>query len=192
MPRPNCVLRGLGLRGSATVLIPAFVALPIAVQTVAAAEATPVEASIEQRVQALVPSLEDYIATNMKSFDVRGLAIGIVAGDKLIYAKGFGVRGEGGAPVDTRTIFQIGRRQRRFFPRRWRSPSTEANFIGTTASLTSTRTSRSATHGSRGSFAFSTWPRSAPGCRPMPTTVSAFWVSIGRLSFAPCENGAWP
>ena len=37
-----------------------------------------------------------------------GLAIGIVAGDKLIYAKGFGVRGEGGAPVDTRTIFQIG------------------------------------------------------------------------------------
>jgi CubicO group peptidase (beta-lactamase class C family) len=108
MPRPNCVLRGLGLRGWATVLIPAFVALPIAVQTVAAAEATPVEASIEQRVQALVPSLEDYIATNMKSFDVPGLAIGIVAGDKLIYAKGFGVRGEGGAPVDTRTIFQIG------------------------------------------------------------------------------------
>ena len=108
MPRPNCVLRGLGLQGWASILIPAFVALPIAVQTVAAAEATPVEASIEQRVQALVPSLEDYIATNLKSFDVPGLAIGIVAGDKLIYAKGFGVRSEGGAPVDTRTIFQIG------------------------------------------------------------------------------------
>ena len=26
----------------------------------------------------------------MKSFDVPGLAIGIVAGDKLVYAKGFG------------------------------------------------------------------------------------------------------
>ena len=44
----------------------------------------------------------------MKAFDVPGLAIGIVAGDKLIYAKGFGVRRKGGAPVDTQTIFQIG------------------------------------------------------------------------------------
>jgi CubicO group peptidase (beta-lactamase class C family) len=66
------------------------------------------EASIEQRVQALLPSLEDYIEANMKSFDVPGLAIGIVVGDKLVYAKGFGVRSKGGAPVDTRTIFQIG------------------------------------------------------------------------------------
>ena len=38
-----------------------------------------------------------------------GLAIGIVAGDKLVYAKGFGVRSKGSSvPVDTRTIFQIG------------------------------------------------------------------------------------
>jgi CubicO group peptidase (beta-lactamase class C family) len=44
----------------------------------------------------------------MKGFDVPGLAIGIVTGDKLIYAKGFGVRSKGGAPVDTQTIFQIG------------------------------------------------------------------------------------
>ena len=44
----------------------------------------------------------------MKAFDVPALAIGIVAGDKLIYAKGFGVRRKGGAPVDTQTIFQIG------------------------------------------------------------------------------------
>jgi hypothetical protein len=41
---------------------------------------------------------KDYIATNMKAFDVPGLAIGIVAGDKLIYAEGFGVRSKGGAP----------------------------------------------------------------------------------------------
>jgi CubicO group peptidase (beta-lactamase class C family) len=44
----------------------------------------------------------------MKSFDVPGLAIGVVAGNKLIYAKGFGVRAKGGAPVDTQTLFQIG------------------------------------------------------------------------------------
>ena len=35
-------------------------------------------------------------------------AVGIVANDKLIYAKGFGSRSKGGAPVDTQTIFQIG------------------------------------------------------------------------------------
>jgi CubicO group peptidase (beta-lactamase class C family) len=73
-----------------------------------AAAPTPPEASIEQQIEALAPSLKDYIATNMKSFDVPGLAIGIVAGDKLVYAKGFGVRNKGGAPVDTQTIFQIG------------------------------------------------------------------------------------
>jgi CubicO group peptidase (beta-lactamase class C family) len=46
----------------------------------------------------------------MKAFDVPGLAIGIVANDKLVYAKGFGVRSKdgGGGTVDTRTVFQIG------------------------------------------------------------------------------------
>ena len=45
----------------------------------------------------------------MKAFDVPGLAIGIVSGDNLVYAKGFGVRSKsGGAPVDTQTVFQIG------------------------------------------------------------------------------------
>ena len=66
------------------------------------------EVSNEQRVQALGPSLEDYIATNMRAFDVPGLAIGIVVGDKLFYAKGFGVRAKGGVPINTQTLFQIG------------------------------------------------------------------------------------
>jgi hypothetical protein len=42
----------------------------------------------------------------MAAFDSPGLAIGIVAGDKLVYGKGFGVRKKGGEPVDTRTVFQ--------------------------------------------------------------------------------------
>ena len=93
---------------SAGALLAGGVLLAAAVQG-AAAEATPPEASIEQRVQALVPNLKDYIATNMKAFDVLGLAIGIVAGDKLIYAEGFGVRSKGGGvPVDAQTVFQIG------------------------------------------------------------------------------------
>jgi CubicO group peptidase (beta-lactamase class C family) len=91
-----------------TALVAAFIAFFIAAQTAAAADATSSESSIEQRIQALVPSFEAYASENMKSFDVPGLAIGIVAGDKLVYAKGFGVRRKGGAPVDAQTVFQIG------------------------------------------------------------------------------------
>jgi CubicO group peptidase (beta-lactamase class C family) len=108
MFRTGRALSGFGSLACARSFAAAVVALSIAAQTAAAAEATPSETSIEQRIQALAPSLEDYISANMKSFDVPGLAIGIVAGNKLIYAKGFGVRSKGGAPVDTQTLFQIG------------------------------------------------------------------------------------
>jgi CubicO group peptidase (beta-lactamase class C family) len=74
-----------------------------------AAEQSTTGAPIEDRIQTLIPELEAYIASGMKAFDLPGLAIGIVAGDKLVYAKGFGVRSKGsGAPVDAQTIFQIG------------------------------------------------------------------------------------
>ena len=65
-------------------------------------------AAMEQKVLSVVPALEDYIAANMKAFDVPGLAIGIVVGDKVVYSKGFEVRSKGGEPVDTHTVFQIG------------------------------------------------------------------------------------
>ena len=58
---------------------------------------------------ALAPSLEFYIAKGMKTYDSPGLAIGIVADDKLVYSKGFGVRRKShSAPVDAQTVFQIG------------------------------------------------------------------------------------
>lgn len=57
----------------------------------------------------LAPSLESYIAKGMKTYDSPGLAIGIVADDKLAYSKGFGVRRKShSAPVDAQTVFQIG------------------------------------------------------------------------------------
>jgi CubicO group peptidase (beta-lactamase class C family) len=66
-------------------------------------------APMAARVKALIPDLEAYIESAMKAYDLPGLAIGIVTGDRLVYAKGFGVRSKaGGAPVDTRTAFQIG------------------------------------------------------------------------------------
>jgi CubicO group peptidase (beta-lactamase class C family) len=65
--------------------------------------------AVEQRIQALIPEFETYIRRWMKDFDLPGLAVGVVAGDKLVYAKGFGVRSrKGGEPVDSKTIFQIG------------------------------------------------------------------------------------
>src|SRR5262249_13505864 len=66
-------------------------------------------APMEARVKALIPDLEAYIERAMKAYDLPGLAIGIVTGDRLVHAKGFGVRSKaGGAPIDTRTAFQIG------------------------------------------------------------------------------------
>jgi CubicO group peptidase (beta-lactamase class C family) len=63
---------------------------------------------LKARIQGLIPRLETYIAGGMKAFDVPGLAIGIVAGDELIYAKGFGVRSKsGGEAVSPGTVFQI-------------------------------------------------------------------------------------
>jgi len=73
------------------------------------------DAAMEDRVQALIPEFEAYMAGGMKGFDVPGLAVGLVAGDKLVYAKGFGVRGKGGGePVNARTVFQIGSTSKAF------------------------------------------------------------------------------
>lgn len=65
----------------------------------------PGQASIE----ALLPEFEKQVAEAMKAFSVPGVAVGIVHDDKLIYAKGFGVR-ELGKPeqVTPETIFQVG------------------------------------------------------------------------------------
>lgn len=63
---------------------------------------------MEARVMKLTPSLDVYIENGMKAFDLPGLAMGIVVGDKLVYAKGFGINRKGGAAVDSETVFQIG------------------------------------------------------------------------------------
>jgi CubicO group peptidase (beta-lactamase class C family) len=74
-----------------------------------AAELSKTDAVMEDRVRALIPDIEAYIASGMKAFGVPGVAIGIVIGDRLVYAKGFGVRSKAGdVPVDTHTVFQIG------------------------------------------------------------------------------------
>ncbi|PZR93685.1 MAG: hypothetical protein DI537_09765 [Stutzerimonas stutzeri] len=67
-------------------------------------------------IEALLPDFEKQVAEGMKAFSVPGVAVGIVHDDKLIYAKGFGVR-ELGKPdqVTPETIFQIGSATKAFF-----------------------------------------------------------------------------
>ncbi len=80
-----------------------------------ASEPSTTAVATADRIQALIPDLEAYATRGMKAFDVPGLAIGIVAGDRLVYAKGFGVRSKGGGqPVGARTIFQIGSNTKAF------------------------------------------------------------------------------
>jgi CubicO group peptidase (beta-lactamase class C family) len=105
--RPKVYRRVLVVFLSSLIIVVAFTLnLP---NTAKAAEPSTTKATIEDRVQELIPDIEAYITSGMKGFDIPGLAIGIVANNRLIYAKGFGVRSKSnGLPVDTRTVFQIG------------------------------------------------------------------------------------
>ncbi len=93
-------------------LLPVLVAVILgtgSVQLLRAAEPDKPEQSAAERIHALTPRLESYVAAGMKAFGVPGAAIGIVSGDELVYSKGFGVRSKSGKQqVDTQTMFQIG------------------------------------------------------------------------------------
>lgn len=57
----------------------------------------------------MLQDFEQYVQKAMKEWNIPGMAIGIVQGDKVVYAKGFGVKTLGSDdPVDLDTIFQIG------------------------------------------------------------------------------------
>ncbi len=54
-------------------------------------------------------ALEQIVADELKATNTPGAAIGIVRGDRLIYAKGFGTSNvETGAPVTTEMLFRLG------------------------------------------------------------------------------------
>jgi CubicO group peptidase (beta-lactamase class C family) len=59
--------------------------------------------------------LDAYVARDMKTFDVPGIAIAIVKDGKIVLAKGYGVRKLGDAtPVDENTLFGIGSNTKAF------------------------------------------------------------------------------
>jgi CubicO group peptidase (beta-lactamase class C family) len=110
-PRSAALARAM--RHAASVLVCCLVAAALLSLSVSAAtraaEASKSDAAMAARIQSLLPALEPYIAAGMKAFDVPGLAVGIVSGNRLVYAKGFGARSKASAvPVDTHTVFQIG------------------------------------------------------------------------------------
>jgi CubicO group peptidase (beta-lactamase class C family) len=58
---------------------------------------------------------DDYAAQAMKAWDVPGFAIAVVKDDKVVFAKGYGVRELGKAvPVNERTMFAIGSSSKAF------------------------------------------------------------------------------
>lgn len=63
----------------------------------------------DDQLDRTVKEFERYAEEARKTWEVPGVAIGIVKGDKVIFTKGFGQRGlQDKRPVDEGTIFQIG------------------------------------------------------------------------------------
>ena len=61
-----------------------------------------------ERIDAAIDKLDAIIADVMAQSKIPGLAVAVVRGDSVVYAKGFGVREVGKPdPVDTDTVFQL-------------------------------------------------------------------------------------
>lgn len=59
--------------------------------------------------------LDAYISSAMKDWQIPGVAVGIVKGDSVVYAKGFGTRTVGRSePVDTHTLFALASDSKQF------------------------------------------------------------------------------
>ena len=73
------------------------------------AEDEPNSTSYPEPSKQMLQDFEQYVQKTMKEWDIPGMAIGVVQGDKVVYAKGFGVKTLGGKdPINLDTIFQIG------------------------------------------------------------------------------------
>jgi CubicO group peptidase (beta-lactamase class C family) len=70
---------------------------------------------IKAQTPSIPPDLDSYVASSMKTFNVPGMAIAIVKDNKILLAKGYGVRKLGeSTPVDEFTQFAIGSNTKAF------------------------------------------------------------------------------
>jgi len=67
------------------------------------------------KMKQIIAKFEKYAQKTMRDWQIPGMAIAIVADDKIVYAKGFGVKEvNGNEPVDTHTLFKIGSTSKAF------------------------------------------------------------------------------
>jgi CubicO group peptidase (beta-lactamase class C family) len=87
---------------------PVIQLLLIAVLTVSALQ-------VARAQQTLGPEFETYVNSAIKEWQVPGVAIAVIKDDKVVFAKGFGVRDiNQNTPVDERTLFAIGSSSKAF------------------------------------------------------------------------------
>jgi CubicO group peptidase (beta-lactamase class C family) len=102
--------RGAGLRALLRPLVVAC-ALVAAGGGVAAAQspsATPAVPVSPAQIDAAIAQLDGIAQEQMQETGVPGMAIAVVHGDRVVYARGFGVRKAGTSePVDADTVFQL-------------------------------------------------------------------------------------
>lgn len=85
------------------------VALLVGLAAIAGVSGASAQQPTQASIEALLPEFEKQVTEGMKAFLVPGVAVGIVHDDKLVYAKGFGVRELGKSEqVAAETIFQVG------------------------------------------------------------------------------------
>ena len=73
----------------------------------------PVQA--DEKIGKILPAFEEYANKEMTRWGIPGMAVSIVKDDKIVYAKGFGVKAIGTKdPVTENTVFQIGSTSKAF------------------------------------------------------------------------------
>jgi CubicO group peptidase (beta-lactamase class C family) len=69
----------------------------------------------EAKLKTILADFDQYAEKGMKEWNIPGMAVAIVQGDKIIYSKGFGVKKLGNSdPVTPNTVFQIGSTSKAF------------------------------------------------------------------------------
>lgn len=87
------------LATSGALLVGAFVVLAQA-ETSAAAPPEPADPAVVRRI-------DEFLDAEMRDADIPGLAVAIVAGGKVVHARGFGIADGSGRPVTADTPFQL-------------------------------------------------------------------------------------
>ena len=103
---------------------------PAAAALLAAAPARGQQPAAAGLHPASLATLDAYVAKAMQEWEVPGVAVAVVKGDSVVYARGFGVRTLGKPDaVDERTLFAIGSATKAFTATAIATPGTSHSRI---------------------------------------------------------------